>query len=151
MQGGTALSAYAAHCRLQIERRTIPGETEAQVVAEIQTIIDQLAAADATFKAGVTPFFVRDPFEVSPEKPIVQALNRAATVVLGQAPPQVGQTPWMDSAFLAAAGIETVIMGPRGAGAHADEEWVDLNSTLDLAMILAQTTVDYCGYPKPKA
>jgi acetylornithine deacetylase len=34
----------------------------------------------------------------------------------------------MDSAFLAAAGIPTVIFGPDGAGAHADVEWVDLKS-----------------------
>jgi acetylornithine deacetylase len=34
----------------------------------------------------------------------------------------------MDSAFLAAAGIPTVIFGPDGEGAHADIEWVDLES-----------------------
>jgi len=39
----------------------------------------------------------------------------------------VGDTPWMDSAILAAAGVETVVCGPAGAGAHAAEEWVDLD------------------------
>ena len=34
----------------------------------------------------------------------------------------------MDSAFLAAAGIPTVIFGPDGEGAHADVAWVDLES-----------------------
>jgi len=149
LQGGTALSAYAAHCKLQIERRTIPGETEAQVIAEIQTIIDHLAAADPTFKATVNTFFVRDPFEVSPQAPIVQTLHRAVSQILGQEPPHVGQTPWMDSAFLAAAGVETVVIGPAGAGAHADEEWVDLDSVADLALILAQTALDYCQSPPP--
>jgi acetylornithine deacetylase len=144
LNGGTELSAYAARCTLQIERRTIPGETEAQVVSEIQTIIDWLTSVDPTFKATVKAFFVRQPFEVTPSAAIVQAVNRAASQVLGQPPAQVGQSPWMDAALLSAAGVETVVIGPRGAGAHAHEEWVDLQSLLDLAQILAQTAVDYC-------
>ena len=145
LKGGTALSAYAASCQLRIERRTIPGEREAQVVAEIQAILDRLAAADPTFQATVKPFFVRDPFEVSPDAPIVQTLHRAATGVLGYAPAQVGQTPWMDSALLAAAGVETVVMGPAGAGAHAAEEWVALDSVETMALILARAAAAYCG------
>jgi acetylornithine deacetylase len=50
----------------------------------------------------------------------------------------------MDSALLAAAGVETVIIGPIGAGAHAEEEWVDLQSLVDLAQILAEAALNYC-------
>ena len=35
---------------------------------------------------------------------------------------------WADSALLAAAGIPTVLFGPRGEGAHAEVEWVDVES-----------------------
>jgi acetylornithine deacetylase len=57
----------------------------------------------------------------------------------------MGDTPWMDAALLAAAGVETVVIGPAGAGAHADEEWVDLESVAQLAEILAETAVAYCS------
>lgn len=144
IQGGTELSAYAAACKLQIERRTIPGETEEQAVAEIQAIIDGLAAADDTFKATVRAFFSRPAFEVSPKAAIVQSLCQAVEDRLGHHALLVGQTPWMDSALLAAAGTETVVMGPAGAGAHAHEEWVDLESVYQTAHILAQVAVDYC-------
>jgi len=144
IQGGTEYSAYAATCRLQIERRTIPGEPEAQVIAEIQAIVDRLAAADPTFKATVKPHFVREAFEVAPDAAIVQAVRGAAAGVLDQEPALVGQTPWMDSALLAAAGVETVVIGPAGAGAHAKEEWVDIASVEKLAQILAQAAVAYC-------
>ncbi len=144
IQGGTEFSAYAARCRLQIERRTIPGESQVPVVAEIQAIVDRLAAADPTFQATVKPIFVRDAFEVSASATIVQAVHGAATAVLAHEPALVGQTPWMDSALLAAAGVETVVIGPAGAGAHAREEWVDIDSVAKLAQILAQTAVAYC-------
>jgi acetylornithine deacetylase len=144
IHGGTALSVYAASCRLKIERRTIPGETEAQVLEEMQSIIGKLAADDPAFKAAVDTFFVRDPFEVSSQAGIVQAVDQALSQVLGHRPDHAGAAYWADAALLAAAGIETVMIGPIGAGAHASEEWVDLQSLVDLAHILAQSTAIYC-------
>lgn len=144
LSGGTELSMYAARCKLQIERRTIPGETEVQVVVELQDIVDRLSAADPTFQATVRPFFVRNSFFISPDAPIVRALEHAATNVLGRQPDLVGKPFWMDAALLSAAGIETVALGPSGAGAHAKEEWVDLQSVEDAARILAETAAGYC-------
>jgi acetylornithine deacetylase len=144
IRGGSELSAYAARCLLQIERRTIPGESGAQVLQEIQAILDRLASADATFRANLRSVLVRRPFEVSPGALIVRCLEGAAEGVLGRKPGQVGQNPWMDAALLAEAGVETVVIGPSGGGAHADEEWVDLESVVTLAQILAETARLYC-------
>lgn len=144
ISGGTGLSTYAASCKLEIERRSVPGETEAQAVGEIQAIADRLAAADASFRATVRPFFTREPFEVSPDAAIVRVIDRATRDVLGREPRHFGDTPWMDAALLAAAGTETVVIGPRGAGAHAAEEWVDLESVVQLAEILVRAALDYC-------
>jgi acetylornithine deacetylase len=145
LNGGSGLSTYAASSTVQIERRTIPGETEARAVAEIQAICDGLAAADPDFHAKVRPFFVRDPFEVAADAPIVRAVDAAAERVLGRLPAHIGDTPWMDAALLQAAGVETVVFGAAGAGAHADVEWVDVESVVKLAEILAEAAADYCG------
>jgi acetylornithine deacetylase len=145
LRGGTELSMYAASSKLQIERRTIPGETEAQVVSEIQTIIERLAKADASFNATVKVLLVRDSMEVQAEAPIVQALTHAATDLLVKQPPYVGRPFWMDSALTSSAGIPTVVMGPLGTGAHAKEEWVDLGSVEEMAMIYANTALNFCG------
>ena len=144
LRGGSGLSTYAASASVQIERRTVPGETEAQAVGEIQAILDRLSATDADFHATVRPFFVRDPFEVSPDAAIVRALDRAAAEVRGRPAAHIGDTPWMDAALLHAAGIETVVCGPAGAGAHADVEWVELDSVYSLAEILVWTATAYC-------
>jgi acetylornithine deacetylase len=138
LQGGSGLSTYAALCTLQIERRTIPGETAEQAVAEIQSIADR-------FDATVRPYFVRDPFEVAEDAAIVKAVDRAGASVRGRQPAHIGDTPWMDAALLQAAGVETVVCGPAGTGAHADVEWVDLESVIQLAEILAEAARDYCA------
>lgn len=145
LQGGSGPSTYAERCTLGIERRTIPGESEEQVVAEVQGILDRLAAADPTFRADLATLMTRPPFEAAPDAAIVRALERASAPILGRTPPAVGENPWMDAALLAAAGVETVVFGPSGDGAHAAEEWVDLESVFRLAEILAAVAVDYCG------
>jgi acetylornithine deacetylase len=90
-------------------------------------------------------FFARDPFEVSPEAGIVKCLDRAAKKVRGVEAKHIGDTPWMDAALLGAVGIETVVCGATGAGAHADEEWVELESVVKLGEILAEAGREYCG------
>jgi acetylornithine deacetylase len=145
LEGGSGPSIYAARCRLEIERRTIPGETERQVVQEIQEIVDRIAATDETFQAEVRATLSREPFEVVPDAAIVRAVTEHAEGVLGQPPSHIGETYWMDAALIAAAGIETVVLGPVGTGAHADEEWVDLESVAQLAAILALAAARYCA------
>jgi acetylornithine deacetylase len=145
LRGGTGLSTYAASSTVEIERRTVPGETEAQALGEIQALVDRLAGEDADFHATVRSFFVRNPFEVAANAPIVQAVDRAASKVRGRPVAHIGDTPWMDAALLQEAGIETVVCGATGAGAHSDEEWVDLESVVHLARILVEAAMDYCG------
>ena len=142
--GGTGTSTYAAHCRLEVERRTIPGETEESALAEIQSILDTLASSDPTFRARVRPLLSRGSFEARPDSTIVQTVQDAAATVLGAPPKVIGEPYWMDAALLEEAGIETVVIGPSGAGAHAAQEWVDLASVESVAEILARSAVQFC-------
>ena len=144
LRGGKEVSIYAASCTLQMERRTTPGETVEQATAELQEIIDRLAAQDPTFKATIKPTFWRAPFEVDSEAPIVKTLDHALGVRIGHHPEHIGQTFWTDAALLADAGMETVLLGPKGYGLHSAEEWVDLQSVVDLAYVLAETAINYC-------
>ena len=79
IRGGTEISVYAASCLLQVERRTIPGETVAGSTPDFQAIIDHLAAEDDTFQATVEPTFSRLPFEVAEDAAIVKAIEQATS------------------------------------------------------------------------
>jgi len=144
ISGGQELSSYPERCTLQVERRTLPGETPEATTQEIDALLVALAA-DPTFRAEHHLTLARDPFGIAQDAPIVQNLQAAATAVLGTSPAVIGQTFWMDSAFLAAAGIPTVVFGPRGAGAHATEEWVDLESLQQCQQILTATIRAFCA------
>ena len=116
IEGGQEYSSYPAHCRLQGERRTIPGET----VDDVRRELDALTAGTG---ATVTLPFHREPFETAADADVVSALQRH----LGR--DEVGGVAfWADSALLAGAGIPTVLFGPVVGGIHGVDEWVDLAS-----------------------
>jgi acetylornithine deacetylase len=145
ISGGQELSSYPARCTLSIERRTVPGETPESVKAEIQGILEQLAADDPQFRASVTRGVARDSFAISEDAPIVQALRHEITAVRGSAPAVIGVPWWMDSALLAHAGMPTVIFGPGGEGAHATVEWVSLDEVEQCAAALIATARAFCA------
>lgn len=128
INGGEEISMYPAHCKLLVERRTLPGETAASVAAEAQAILDEIAGADSDFKAQVRATFSRGAYNIAADHPLVQQLKRLAEARLGAPVPLVGSAWWMDSALFGEKGLPTVVLGPAGAGAHAREEWVDLAS-----------------------
>jgi acetylornithine deacetylase len=115
------------------------------VEEQIAAILTRASASDAAFQASQRTLLVRDPFTVAQEEPIVALARRHLAHVREEDPAIVGWGGWMDSAFLAAAGIPTVIVGPRGAGAHADVEWVDLPSATLTARALLGIAADFCS------
>lgn len=145
IDGGQELSSYPERCRLELERRTIPGETPELVRQQVQAVIDLLHTQDESFAATSELFFWRDPFEVDPGETVVRALRRIVTELQGRPPEVYGDTPWMDAALLSSAGIPTVVFGPGGAGAHAATEYASLPDVAQCAQALAGLTLDFCA------
>lgn len=143
--GGQELSSYPAHCRLSVERRTLPGETPELVRAQIQAILDQAALADPDFKATCHVTLERAPFEVERSQLIVQSVIHNAENVLHRSPEVIGVTFWMDAALFAEKGVPTVVFGALGEGAHALVEWVDLASVHQCCEVLEATIAEFCG------
>ena len=145
IKGGTELSTYPDYCLIELERRTIPGESVKTVEEEMQTLIDDLSSEDEQFKAKFEVSFYRPPLEVPKDHLIVSALTGAYSNTVKQAPEFIGVGGWMDSAILAEAGIPSVIIGPGGEGLHAATEYVDFESVVTLTKILVDTIIDFCG------
>jgi acetylornithine deacetylase len=114
IEGGQEMSSYPARCLLTGERRTLPGETEADLERELRAV-----AGGADVRVLVS----RGPFAIEPGHELVQTL----LAVTGETD-VVGLPFWTDAGLTAAAGIPTVLYGPAGAGAHAAEEWVETTS-----------------------
>ncbi|MEV1000101.1 ArgE/DapE family deacylase [Nonomuraea sp. NPDC050202] len=145
IEGGEGPSTYPARCRITIERRTVPGETEQSVRDELIGVLDHLAATVPGFGYRLRPGLHREPFEADPDAAITRVLLREAERALGR-PPVVRAEPfWTDCALLARAGIPCLLFGADGGGAHADTEWADIASVHKVADVLAATVAAFCG------
>ena len=129
--GGQELSSYPAHCVLTGERRTLPGETVADVERELHEI-----AGDAAVRIGPS----RAPYEAARDHPFVDLVARCAGLT-----ELVGVPFWTDAALVAAAGIPTVLFGPSGTGAHAEVEWVDIASLERVHDVLVASASAWCA------
>jgi acetylornithine deacetylase len=144
IEGGQEYSSYPARCLLQAERRTIPGETVELAEGEIRDILNASGRDDPEFSGEVRVVASREPFEVGEDAELVEIVRRSGTSVTGVEPDVVGVSFWADSALLGASGIPTVLFGPRGEGAHAEVEWVDVGDLERCVEIYAAVADEVC-------
>jgi acetylornithine deacetylase len=134
IRGGAGLSTYSETCALQVERRTLPGETSEQVMQELAEVIER-----AGEQADVRCTLHRPPLTCDRTARVASDLRQAVTMVTGHPPEEIGVGYWMDAALFAEGGIPTVNYGPSGEGAHEAVEWVDLDSAVTCAEVLVET------------
>jgi acetylornithine deacetylase len=140
IEGGAEMSSYPGRCVLGLERRTLPGETIADIEAEFAALI-----AGPDLQASARTLLVREPFEVPRHAEIVHTVRAAAAQILGSPPALAGAPYWADAAFIAAAGIPTVMFGASGEGAHAVEEWVSIDDSVAVTRVLVAAAQRLCG------
>jgi acetylornithine deacetylase len=130
IEGGQEFSSYPERCKLTGERRTLPGESVADVERELGEV-----AADWEHRVVMS----REPFEVAEEEEIVRLVHGHAGTAI------IGVPFWTDAALVSASGVPTVVFGPHGEGAHAAVEWVDLASVERCVEVLLAVAQDFCG------
>jgi acetylornithine deacetylase len=145
IDGGSELSSYPGRCTLGLERRTLPGETREQIDRELGELLDRCRAAEPALEVAHRTLLVREPFEVPEDEEVVTVVREAAEEVLGEPPRVGGASYWADASFIAATGVPTVLFGPGGDGAHADEEWVSLSDTDAVARTLVGVARRICA------
>jgi acetylornithine deacetylase len=143
ISGGTEASTIAELCTLTVERRTLPGQSVGEVEADIARLLDQCAADQPDLVTRTRTLLARQALQTPADEPIVAMTLEAATRIDGRPRTPSGLSYWADSAFLAAAGIPTVLFGPRGDGAHAELEWVETDSVHACAQALTALARDF--------
>jgi len=115
IHGGTQPNIVPDQCEISIDRRTIPGETNASVVREIRALLRQhkLAAQVLDDKAAAPCW----PMETNARLPLVQALMHVAK----QSSP-LGVRYFSDASVFARGGTPAVLFGPGDiAQAHTKD------------------------------
>jgi acetylornithine deacetylase len=144
INGGRELSSYPDSCTLQIERRTISGESLQHALTEVDRILSELRRADPEFRGSARLMFGRPPYEVGADEDLPRAL-RTAVAEAGKKTETIGVSFWSDAAVLGSAGIPAVIFGPGGAGLHSTEEHVRLDEVIVCRDALTHLARTFCA------
>jgi acetylornithine deacetylase/succinyl-diaminopimelate desuccinylase-like protein len=117
--GGSQPNIVPDACIIEVDRRTLPGESEKSVRQEITA---QLTSKKLSAKISSAKLAPALPLETNFKLPLVQKFLRSAR----QSRP-IGVDYFCDAAVLAAGGIPSVVFGPGDiAQAHTADEWVSL-------------------------
>jgi acetylornithine deacetylase/succinyl-diaminopimelate desuccinylase-like protein len=119
--GGTQPNIVPDGCAITIDRRTLPGETEAGVQREIAALLRAKRLSAKISSKKLAPAF---PLETNPKLSLVRQFLRSA----GQTRP-AGVDFFCDAAVLSRGGVPSVVFGPGDiAQAHTADEWISLAS-----------------------
>lgn len=128
----------------------LPTEDRRQVQAEFEEFVHHWAMQDPWLREN--PPEVRwnlaelhfPAFDTSPEFPLVRSVRKHCEE-LGRPSDVTGFVAVCDGAFYRDAGATPFIYGPFGADAHAADEWVEVESIVDVAKVYAGAAIEYCG------
>ena len=117
--GGTQPNIVPDRCVIKLDRRLLPGDTEADVRREITALLRSKGLHATIALAKLAPAVA---LETDPGLPLVRRFLRS----IGQRK-TLGVDYFCDAAVLAAGGIPSVVFGPGNiAQAHTADEWISL-------------------------
>ena len=119
ISGGAQPNIVPDFCKISVDRRTLPGETDAKVKREIAAFLRFMKLSANISSTKLAPAL---PLETNYKLPLVQQYLKC----VGQTKP-LGVHYFCDAAILSAGGIPSVVFGPGDiAQAHTEDEWISL-------------------------
>lgn len=135
---------------LEVWAEIYPGTTFEELYDDFIGYLQQVAAQTSVIQACAMDIRQIVRFlpgsEIPTDHPIVQAVNQSYTRIL-QRSPEVRGAPFACDVYMFNLHSLTpcVILGPRGANAHASDEWVLIEDLVALTKIFALTAAEWCG------
>jgi acetylornithine deacetylase/succinyl-diaminopimelate desuccinylase family protein len=147
IQGGTKINVIPDLCKIEVDRRLLPGETPEAALSQIKTAIDIVKERDHQLETEINMLDEWPPMQVSPEEPVVKSLASVVEKLTGGKPKLYGKAAGTDASWLVRdAGIPTVLYGPGDPRlSHTPDENVELVKVADAAKVFAVLAGDILG------
>lgn len=148
--GANVPNTVPAEAKVELYWQLVPGEEEEQVNAEFFAWLAEMVADKPNDFQGlpevVFPIRFMPASEIPADAPVIQALSRCACRVTGAAP-DVRPLPAPSDMYVVQRnfGIPCAHYGPRGAGAHAADEYVLVEDLTTVTKALALLALEWCG------
>lgn len=144
IEGGSQVNIVPASCRLQVDRRMVPGEKADKVLADFRTELDRLQARGRLTGFHLHAFQQGDPFETQPDCGLVRRF-RDCLEACGVAPRLAGAAWYSDAGPLSALCRDVLVFGPGSIRqAHTADEFIEIQSLMTGAKVLGEWLERLC-------
>jgi acetylornithine deacetylase len=143
-------NSVPSKAELEVWVEVYPGTTQDELYNDFIGYLKQVAAQTPVIQQCemeiTQPIRFLPGSEIPVDHPLVQIVSHYYEQVVSR-PPEVRGAPFACDVYIFNLYSETpcVILGPRGANAHATDEWVMLEDLLSLTKIFALTAADWCN------
>jgi acetylornithine deacetylase len=149
IEGGEWTSSVPTHCRVDMRLGFYPGVKPAQVRAEVEALLEAAHQAhphhDSVTWRVTYQGFQAEGLIVDMQQPVIQELMRCHRDVTGQESPQRASTATTDVRFFHLYGkIPSTCYGPKGSDIHGIDEWVSIDSMMQVSAVLAVFMARWC-------
>jgi acetylornithine deacetylase len=133
--GGVSPNTVPDRCRVELDRRLLPGESASAAVAAVEAFVRQRAGVPF---ASLPPAFACPPLSADRSTALVAKLGAAIDAVVGTH--RVEAMPYgTDASTIAEAGIPVVVFGPGDiAQAHTRDEFLAVDQLHAAVEVLAR-------------
>ncbi len=141
--GGNAFNTVAESCVIGLDRRVLPGATEASAEAQLRAHIEAAGVPDLRYDLDVDMF--GEASEMPADDPWAKQVGAAVARVTGKQPDVIGMSFTTDARFVRnQAGIPTVVCGPGAVEqAHVNDEWVSVDRLVDATAAYADLLASF--------
>jgi acetylornithine deacetylase/succinyl-diaminopimelate desuccinylase len=138
ISGGDTFNTVAESCAIGLDRRVLPGATEASTLEAIRSRIEAAGVEGLRYDLEVDMF--GEASEMPADDPWVKQVGAAVERATGQQPGIIGMTFTTDARFVRnQARIPTVVCGPGAVEqAHGNDEWVAVDRLVDATVAYAE-------------
>ena len=143
ISGGTAHNIVPAKCEVKLDIRYLPGETEKEIVGNINDIITSIKKNNPTSKFDITVDAHLPPTQVPADNPLVNIIAMHSESVLGAKPIPMGFSGVTVTKQLIEKGIMAVGFGPGDEDqSHIANESIEIQELINFGRIMGLITFD---------
>jgi succinyl-diaminopimelate desuccinylase len=152
IEGGTKTNMVPDRCEITIDFRTLPGQSHEELVARLRGLLDELRAADETYRASLEVVTDRPAVSTPTDDPFVETAQEVGRALWGRGMAPAGASYFTDGSVLGPASggdVPIIILGPgEEEQAHQTDEWVGMEALAQAARFYAALAARWLGQGK---
>ena len=145
ISGGVQWNIVPGQCKIEMDRRLLPGETREEAMEQIRHALDEYQSKFGEIEYELfTTGDVAPNINTPPDAPFVQTANHALAAVRGEQRGLTGYVQTSDGRWFADDGIPIIIFGPSDPRVgHSADEYVEEEQLIEATHFLTLLAMRY--------